>query len=452
LRTFDATDAIFQGGDVGPELDAIRTTGSPSAFSSGVVYEYITSPLSIPIERQRQLEELGVNIGLLASAPPNSLLVRPTNNAVAHLASELIICFPFFPHILQPVKPGETVWFFSGGELANSGEKCFWLSRVVLPREYEDANYSHHDRQYFPVNNITYPNGAGDESLLTIPGNLDEFDRLVSDSHSRRLFLPSATPRPVGSPNATGIYGSHRNRVRCDVFDGAGFSEITAGLPKPRARQSSRDWEEVDRSGFFSDESPTTSPLEGSAKFWASERVRSPDSTLRFPQLDLGTGLNGVAVPQTQGSVSFVKGDHARFRGDLTTRIRGFNSELTLQEGQAVLTAETVLLASRRVVVGRGEDLDLRLGGAEANQALVLGDALAEWQGSLISALQGFLRDLNSVQVPTPGGPLPLGSLPAGSGTVSTITQRVISDLNTLLEQRPRHLSAIVRVNPKSKG
>ena len=451
MRTYDAVDAIFQAGDAGPELDAIRTSGYQAAFSTGVVYEYITSPLAIPIERQRQLETLGVNLDLLASAPPNALIIRPTDNAIAHLASELIVCFPFFPHILQPVKPGETVWYFSWGEQANSGKKCFWLSRVVLPREYEDANYSHHDRQYFPVENTTYPNGAGDETSLTVPGNLDEFDRIVSESYSRRLFLPSATPRPVGSPNATGIYGSHRNRLRCDVFDGAGFSEITAGLPKPRSRQSSRDWEETNRSGFFSDESPTASPLDGSAKFWVSERLRSPDTTLRFAQLDLSTGLNGAPIPQAQGSACFAKADHARIRGDVSVRIRGGNSDVSIQDGQIALSAEAVLLNSRRIVVGRGEDLDLRLGGADASQALVLGDALAEWQGRLVGTLQGFLRDLNGVQVPTPGGPVPLGSLPAASGVVSTITQRVIADLDTLLSERPRHLSAIAKVNSKSK-
>lgn len=133
-------------GSVSSEIANSRAeVPSSGIFSRAIVQEYLGD---LSRRTKEEIESLSTTVtgGILAlsRAPRNSLLVTIVSGPGSSLATQKVLCHPFFPpHLGMPVKPGEQVWV-----IQDASRVAFWLARVPEPDFMDDVNFTHADRKY----------------------------------------------------------------------------------------------------------------------------------------------------------------------------------------------------------------------------------------------------------------------------------------------------------------
>ena len=126
----------------------IQELSFKSGFRRGICVDVITDPGSYDFELFAKIsdEEQGEEVD-------NTLYdtisrINVPRNTVIYTESEaknddLKFALPFFPeHIMMPIKPGESIWYFTLDEIS------YWLTRAAGDSISEDVNYSHFDRKF----------------------------------------------------------------------------------------------------------------------------------------------------------------------------------------------------------------------------------------------------------------------------------------------------------------
>lgn len=466
MSNFDGEKALY-GRKIDGELDQIRNPTPMPIFRKGVVWDFIPSPLSVTDALVERLVEQGGSEEALRSAPPNSIVLIPVDYGMAHHLDRLIVCYPFFSHLELPAKPGELVWFTSGSEgMPGSTNSHWWLSRVVSSRTSEDRNYTHYFRDYWSRDERGYPNGAGSESSSILPGGIDAFDRIVEESSAAGEFRPDAAARPNSSVNASGISGSHNNRIWFDATEEGGTVEIAAAIPKPKSRKTTRGWDEYDHA---SDQNRSDLLLPGivnssGAKITLFERKadicedlrksRSPSAGERAWDVDWSSDFAGKQLWRSlDASASIWAKDTLHLYGGKALRFRGQDSDIALQRGQIAISTDNLLVDSDRIILLRNEEDRLYIGGDEPSEALVLGSTLREWQEELLSTLEDFITAIESAILPTSMGPAPFrNAFGTSDGTLPNSAQTARRRLSALRDAIPSHLSDMAFINKSNQG
>lgn len=465
MKHFDAEKAIW-GNDIGDELDEIRNPADLPVFRKGVVWEYIPSQSFITDPFLQRVEEAGGSIPAVRSAPPGSALVMPIDGGMARHMDRLIVCYPFFSHLTLPVKAGELVWFTSGKpEMPGSTNSHWWLSRIVSPVGVEDENYTHYFRKYWASDEASYPNGAGNESSAPLPGGIDAFDEIVRVSDAMADFRPDAVRKIARSINGTGISGSNNNRIWCDATIDGGTVEIAAGFRPQATRRSTRGWSEFDASQRLgiNDYVEPGDPLSAPVKITLLEKQVNISSLLQAGNEFSGgrswdtnwtDDFAGRPVDQSSSeAMALWSKDAIHGFANRTMRLRGGDSDLTLQRGQTALSTANLLVDADRAVLLRDENARLRIGGDAASEAIVLGDALQSWLDDLTNTMEDFIDAVSSAVLPTSMGAAPLrNAFGTREGTLQTSALKAKEKLTELRRRAPEFKSAMAHINGASEA
>ena len=181
----------------------------------------------------------------IESAPRNTVLgweVSPGKPAVIgkkqnNQNTTLGVYYPFFSsHVQLPVKPGEHVFVMP------SGDRSYWLSRIIEPEHIEDTNYTHSDRRHIdpgppPSNEDAvstfrkpgFPNGFSQESIdpnkkfdnddlivevdRFIVDEVRGYDKIVNNSSEKDQVSLEPVPRFTKRPGDFAIQGSNNTAI-----------------------------------------------------------------------------------------------------------------------------------------------------------------------------------------------------------------------------------------------
>lgn len=431
-----------------------------------IVLDVIFDPQSITPEKLDHWEHgLGVvNARFAAVAPRNAIIARRVRNNVAGAEQPAMVLYPFFPpHFSLPVKAGEHVWVMFEDVDGTQNDLGYWFCRIVQPGFVEDLNYTHADRRTDPAFSpnlketfdgnsapvYEFRNGSvgitAEGERYTMPdtaslvGDEDEYESLMSDSDAGRVTtyepIPRFRKRPSdlvleGSNNARIVIGRDRtgavasydndeergprpNTPSADAQDpaagsidmvvGAGQTEATGG----RRSKNSRGAEELSKGPQELVEG------EGDPDF-DSDRSRILIS--QNSPIDENFGIDtfnqefDVGNEDRSGSV-VIKSDKLRLiaRCDVELLVTDFTAGDSGPVSNEDTSKWATLIITRKgdIIVKPSNDGMIKLGGADADKALVCTDLPAVVAGGRV------------VQGPSGTPPLTttMGGMIAGTGT-----------------------------------
>jgi len=143
----------------------ITGSGSGYFYQTGLVREFIGEPDVYLAARG------GLNGGKLIPVvnkedyevmTKNSLIAYIIDDAESLNRKPAVICYPFFPHISLPIKPGEHVWLLK--EEFFGRDTYYWVSRKTGFKQTEDQNYTHAER-FALIDEKLIKNNPGNKSL-----------------------------------------------------------------------------------------------------------------------------------------------------------------------------------------------------------------------------------------------------------------------------------------------
>ena len=260
------------------------TNGSPPVLQKAVVVDVIYDYNMLTDEYKQNLVDTVGNYELVEMIPINSIIAKIVSNEEGLSANPNTILFPFFSsHFMLPVKVGEIVHVIYQDYVGRGNKLGFWLSRIHGNKQVEDANYTHLDRQYDPINNLalwttdnrndiqsspdpSFPNGGGTSDTRTIvpfSPNKNPYDDLRERSFAAFLQTEEVVPRWNKRPQEFVIQGSN-NTLICLGEDRAGGAE----------RDTSNE-ELTDSKGFAG----TIDMVVGRGRFPPSSKKETPELT-----------------------------------------------------------------------------------------------------------------------------------------------------------------------------
>jgi len=129
----------------------IQELSFKNTFRRGICVDVITDPnnydleifATIESEKAEEPAEIADNslydVLSRINIPRNTVIYTETETK----SDDLKFAMPFFPeHLMMPIKPGESIWYFT------LDEASYWLTRASGDSISEDVNYSHFDRKF----------------------------------------------------------------------------------------------------------------------------------------------------------------------------------------------------------------------------------------------------------------------------------------------------------------
>lgn len=260
------------------------TNGSPPTLQKAVVVDVI---YDYNILTEEYKEKLSVQVGnyeLIDVIPIGSVIAQIISNDSGTSANPYTILFPFFSsHFMLPVQVGEVVHVIYQDYVGRGNKLGFWLSRIHGTRQVEDANYTHLDRQFDPLNNLAnwtteniksietspdpnFPNGGDTTDTYSISpteANVNPYDQFLEQSVAARLQTPESVPRWNKRPQELVLQGAN-NTLIC-------FGEDRSGP----AISDDSDEESADSKGF----SGTIDIVVGRGRFPPASKDEDPELT-----------------------------------------------------------------------------------------------------------------------------------------------------------------------------
>lgn len=215
---------------------------SPPVLQKAVVVDVIYNPTELIPELKERLQEQVSNYELINVMPANSIIAQIISDDGGTSANAYTILFPFFSsHFMLPVQVGEVVHVIYQDYVGRGNKLGFWMSRIHGNRTVEDANYTHLDRQFDPLNNLNnwsienldniessplpgFPNGGNTIDTFSIRpfDNINNpYDEFLNSSRAAQLQTPEVVPRWNKRPQELVLQGSN-NALICLGEDRSG--------------------------------------------------------------------------------------------------------------------------------------------------------------------------------------------------------------------------------------
>ena len=410
--------------DITDRLIEMMQAGPIPFLTRAVVREVIFDPIGLD-ERDRELLKTVVKDGYsIDSIPRNSVIAsRVRRTGESNLDHELF--YPFFSsHLALPVKPGEQIFVLYEG--AGEEEQGYWITRAHERRDVEDVNYTHADRKFIaPVqeqrlseragiteeestNPFSFPNGLDSSKTSTLSGDPKRsYEDIVESSLSSLHHVIEPVPRYTARPGELVLQGSNNSLVALGkrreptgatdlVTDAAGDRsglatiDIVVGrglAPDTAVREATNSRNQLETNKSIDGEEPRRegdpdAETDAARVFLASKIDPDAEFAISLPegvgavQLAQGTSLNEPAGGTAEGSAILLRCDRVRIdaRQDI---------KITVGGGAG---ASLVLTAGGDVIVTPGSDGFIRLGGPDADKAILTTDLPASTEAGNITA------------------------------------------------------------------
>ena len=199
-----------------------------------VVLDVLFDPVAITPELAEELRDRhDSELFLLEQAPRGSIICCPVRRG-GEIVCEPIVCFPFNPHHIPPIKAGEQCWIVHEND-KDPRQYGFWMHRIVEPRTVDDPNFTHADRKFVEpaklINSKAIAAGMGGEPVDPIPAFLngigsDEsfslhsdgdlknpYDAISEESEAAKLHKTEPVPRFRSRPGDHVIQGSSNTLI-----------------------------------------------------------------------------------------------------------------------------------------------------------------------------------------------------------------------------------------------
>lgn len=153
----------------------ISGSGTGYFYLTGLVREFIGEPDVYLKAREHNLLKVS-NHSDYEIMTKNSLIAYIIDDAESSNDKPPVICYPFFPHLSLPIKPGEHVWLLKDEFFGR--DMYYWLSRKTGVKQTEDINYTHAERFAF-IDEKLIKNDVSNSTQSS--GNLFEHDSATSE-------------------------------------------------------------------------------------------------------------------------------------------------------------------------------------------------------------------------------------------------------------------------------
>ena len=122
---------------------SFEASGSDYFYLTGIVKDFIGDPNVYLNAKKGNIPKV-INPGDYQIMTKNCLIAYIIDNAESLKGQPPVICYPFFPHLSLPIKPGEHVWLLK--EEFRGRNVFYWLSRKAGVRQTDDPNYTYAER------------------------------------------------------------------------------------------------------------------------------------------------------------------------------------------------------------------------------------------------------------------------------------------------------------------
>jgi hypothetical protein len=345
----------------------------PQYFLTAVVKDFFYDPASLTGTEKDALKGVVKLSSSVDNMPINSvhcIIIESSHR-------EEIIAYPFFSqHLCVPVKPGEQVWVIRERNL------CYWICRKTSNYTVDDVNYTHMDRV---VNSVAssnsksaiesfeglnsaaeqFPGGKSSIKTESSIGADNSYESIVQESSAYKYqFIPEPVPRIVkkpgdfvlqGSNNATIVLGNDGNDKE------SGSIDIVAGRQiKSDTLENTRAYQEIDKSKPATEDGPRN---------FVSDLSRIYATMKGDVDVSFDINIDGVQGSGESPAV-VLKSDQLR----LVAR-----KDIKITVGDT--GAGIVLKASGEIVIVPSATSVIKLGGEDANKAILCQDIIPGTDG-----------------------------------------------------------------------
>lgn len=228
--------ALTGGTGIGNEIfTSAFTTGQTPFLQRAIVIDVIMDP-DLLTEQYKENLSANVNNGDIVDIMiPNCVVAILTNANAGTGPQNTTILFPLFPsHIMFPIAPGEQVYVIYEDIIVSGIKRGYWFSRIPGYNTFEDANYTHLDRQFDPTTNPAnystseienrqresspeiFQNGGNTESTRTIPATSNgenPYDYIFNNAQASLYITPEPVPRWKKRPQELVLQGANNSLI-----------------------------------------------------------------------------------------------------------------------------------------------------------------------------------------------------------------------------------------------
>lgn len=353
------------------------------AFITAKVIDFFADPKILSESKKLLIKDSVEKSALVNSMPINSIWCQ----IIEANRQDQQVAYPFFPsHLCLPVKPAEQVWVF----YSETDQVYYWVCRK--PGDYisEDANYTHIDRivnqpiiQGQPgvetvmsskdafngniKNTFNFPQGKTNSIYDKTSGIQIDDETIINQSQEYQdNFIQEPVPRIVRQPGDLVIQGSNNTSVKLGSSTsapGSGIIDIVTGrFIMTNPVNNTRNNQEIDK----------TKPASFDGQFdFFNDLARIYLGMNENVDLDFEIKIKGIDGSGAGGCV-VVKSDQVRLIA---------NKDVKITVGDT--GAGIVIKADGNIVIVPSSSGVIKLGGEDANKAILCQDAIETIPGNV---------------------------------------------------------------------
>jgi len=230
------TRALTGGTGLGTEIfTSALTTGQTPTLQRAIVLDVITDPSQLTEAYKENLASIVNNGDIVDIMTPNCVIALLTTSDSGQGPENTTILFPLFPsHMMFPIAPGEQIYVLYEDIVVTGIKRGYWLSRIPGYNTFEDANYTHLDRQFDPTTNPAnystsqlddrptdsspelFQNGGNSPASRTLPTTStgeNPYDYIFKNALASRYITPEPVPRWLKRPQEFVLQGSNNSLI-----------------------------------------------------------------------------------------------------------------------------------------------------------------------------------------------------------------------------------------------
>jgi hypothetical protein len=325
--------------------------------------------------------------------------------------------YPIFSsHLQLPIKPGEHIWVMFETLIDQAIQRAYYIGRIHEPRSVEDANHTHAPRAWCAAANplesdepgkppqYNFANGVAtvdpaDGSVYVspetapLPGGETAYEDLLQTSATSASHKRQSVPRFHKPPPDAAVMGSNNTLIHLGTLEQGdtkeGIIDTVVGRGRtpetaPLTVENSLKETEADKSNG------NENPNEGNADYTNDAARVMLCINVNLDDL-FKLSLQNSGVSGSDGSGIVIKADHLRFiaRKSCMITVKGSSKDPTT--GIEVESDDPTTWCSFGVVDGNfifkpSETGYIKLGGADANQAILCTSQPAAAAGGTVTA------------------------------------------------------------------
>lgn len=335
------------------------------SFSEAIVIDYISDITKIDQDTIAKISKKIIDPGsFLTNCPNGTIIAKPVSSTSSNQGR---VYYPFFSHMIMPIKAGERVWIFDLG----TGQVPYWLSRKVQNRSAEDLNFTHDDRARLYTSLKNKDASAREKNCLIFDDagvSGVKLSTVRSESIARKDFIGEPVVSLASkSPDFT-IQGSNGTIINLSTGESTSSAtiEIVAGLA------TTLDQKQIpaqNAEGYFEILKPALSGTDPGAEI----------SGLLSPEDDSRITVSRSFNPDSYYSLT---GDDAGAQKSITIKTDGVRiiakNDLKIVVGGSDDPASIIIKSDGNIILTPSSAGYLKLGGDDATAALLVSpDAVA---------------------------------------------------------------------------